>query len=249
MKRLSPKKKSPSPLYNFTLIELLVVIAIIAILAALLLPALNTARQKGNSASCQSNQKQISLAKMAYTQDYDSYYIPSQNGDDPATPWTWRLKDGKYVSGPKVYFCIAATRILTDSYTSGKDNAIANPDTASRYSGITYGYNYYQCGGNYGSPLPADWPFASAKVGMFKHPSRKIWLADARKSPTSFSGTNLIPYHISESTSNQIHDVHEKAANILWIDGHVTLVKDARATYHLAADSSIYFSRTTIPKY
>src|SRR3569623_816416 len=55
----------------FTLIELLVVIAIIAILAAILFPVFAQAREKARGATCVSNQKQILLAIMQYTQDYD----------------------------------------------------------------------------------------------------------------------------------------------------------------------------------
>ena len=61
---------------GFTLIELLVVIAIIAILAAILFPVFARAREKARQTSCVSNLRQLTMANLQYSQDYDGYFVP-----------------------------------------------------------------------------------------------------------------------------------------------------------------------------
>ena len=86
MKTLHKKHKFPhgnkaeSESIYFTLIELLIVIAIIAILAALLLPALNKARETAKRASCSANMNQVGKAEMMYSSDFSNYFVITARG-------------------------------------------------------------------------------------------------------------------------------------------------------------------------
>jgi len=188
---------------GFTLIELLVVIAIIAILAAILFPVFAKAREKARQTSCLSNVKQLSLAVLQYSQDYDErlpmlyFSISPQTivypGGNPSTGVMWMATIYPYIKNIQIYSC--------PSWNAG------------RWSGNYTGRMAYSINDNIDGRL----------LGDFKSPATLILMADNSDEVSSMS-YRLYPNPSIDSATglfrSVIPDRHNGGANFALVDGH-----------------------------
>ena len=207
---LSPAARRVKPA-GFTLIELLVVIAIIAILAAMLLPALSAARARARAATCLSNQKQLANGVMMYLGDNNGYYIPSFLGDSSDYEGWAHHTYKNYMNDPNVYHCPTKER----NWQSG--------DMPKNYTN-TYGTNYFEITGSYwisktgGSPAYSNWQYIPVHESQLENPGVSVLFLDSYNYTTPTIGISSV-YPYKRTDSGTAHASHNNVCNVTWCDG------------------------------
>ena len=218
---------------SFTLLELLVVIAIIAILAAMLLPALQQARDRAKAASCVNNLKQQSLTVVAYSASFDDY-LPPYEGMTKADPSLYAGTPHTKWHQPDSYFSALISK------KTGYVNINTEVPPALRCPAVAdETKQYYNAGGSvslamrsYTMLRQATWSifFPTAAVGRprragdYKKPSRVPHILDGVGAP-SYDGSSdayVKPDRPVNSTSGRMIDYrHNGRVNVLTLAGNV----------------------------
>lgn len=193
----------------FTLIELLVVISIIALLVAILLPALTAAREIAKRTQCMSNLRQVAIGSNSYAVDHNG--VLPQVFRERTTPgnwrpaWTWwmfdssgyyglgSLFDGGYVSDPRAMYCPS---MLVEAWTLNDPSAFLNPSHPNPQ---------YRAGYMYKPHSPAEWgqPNEPAFKTLDQMPNDRALVTDI------IYGEGVMP-----------HDTQGATWNTAYADGH-----------------------------
>ncbi len=226
-------KGSPRRVNKFTLIELLVVIAIIAILAGLLLPALNKAREKGWNATCINNQKQLSMGLFHYAGNYDDTF--------PA-PWDGRATSWPNILGTQLNYLPKNSNYWKPTSMAGHGDGPFICLMAKRWAlskGAEYGWTYSLCTWQKETTQNPGGGYLGGyrKVTAFKRSASTPMLADSGM--IGYAPTVQSPFFGKSPANNHSYPSapHDDKCNVTFVDGHVNGVfKRSGDEYTLGID-------------
>jgi hypothetical protein len=194
-------------------------IQIIAILAAMLLPALNAAREKSRTISCLNKEKQFGISFYSYTQDFDEFY-PSYSysvGSSKTKSWGNILLENQYLQDIQLFVCPSLN-------TAG-----ANPQDANSNWGISftgYGYNWMYIGSGMFYPSGHARRQIPAKLSEISKPSTGYLLMDSTYTNNKAQGCYRVHNAIASTAGYGAPDArHTRTINVLNLDGSGRTVK------------------------